>query len=597
MSAATLLEKIQEQLDALQGSWILQCVIDHGSPEPLDADTVPGYDVVVGEYRLSLRKQELPRKYLSSYDPVNITTNLEVDDKAPKLLKLYAEHLNRKTDETWLAVLEELVQVENKLNKKEKKMLKLHWDLRIEKLNDSNPHKGVVLGDYVLSITNAPSFYPGYKLHCPPVPPKLDDGEIFELVRAGKITELEAAVLEYSKHCGNPTSATVGELEAALEKAGAEWFAMEQEIKHIVGQMQLHWHAGVTDNKYKDPVKREVIRQPINDTQWFVLSCMDPIAFHPKGFCFEPPVCLGEVLNEHLGVVAGHYLDIVNVDPANPRSMKRYHALVKQIWALEKAMDQSKPADTQLGFTQVDDVTVKIESLRSKLKYDWLFQIVDAGTPDHAIWPEANMWCRDSLSNGSDLAILYRPKGEELLGFLKIGGHPFQQFHNATITNRLTEEFLNMIGRHTTNVPVFEKTPGYVDLLEAVLEQETKMGQGWSTEGASHQHSLKLNPTPTAYSYLVVFQDLMAPQSTVLGADWVGSFEIKPLYNVAVYRAPSESFALMFTLDGNVRVDALEAGAKGTGLAAQLSKLAVAHLGHTTLEWRETTKLLRACFE
>lgn len=99
------------------------------------------------------------------------------------------------------------------------------------------------------------------------------------------------------------------------------------------------------------------------------------------------------------------------------------------------------------------------------------------------------------------------------------------------------------------------------------------------------------------YNYLVVFQDLMAPQSTVLGADWVGSFEVKPLYNVAVYRAPSESFALMFTLDGNVRVDALEAGAKGTGLAAQLSKLAVAHLGYTTLEWRETTKLLRACFE
>ncbi len=89
----------------------------------------------------------------------------------------------------------------------------------------------------------------------------------------------------------------------------------------------------------------------------------------------------------------------------------------------------------------------------------------------------------------------------------------------------------------------------------------------------------------------------MVPQSTPMACRWVGSFEVQDLYNVAVYRAPSESFALMFTLDGNVRVDALEAGAKGTGLAAQLSKLAVAHLGHTTLEWRETTKLLRACFE
>lgn len=600
MSPEILDEKILEKLGELKSGYVLQCVRDHKRPEPLDADTVPGYDVVVGNYRLSLRNHTPHEKELRNYNPIYVNTDLAVDDEAPKLLKLYAVYLNKRSSESWLAVIEELVVVENKLNKKEKKMLKLHWDLKIEKLNYSNKTNGVVLGKYVLSITIAAGFKPGYKVGCDPSWKPVGDEEIADLRNSDKITPLEASILAYCSVYGNPTPGAKEELEKALVQAEEEWFAMEQEIKHTAGQLQLHWHAGITDNAKHNPVGKEVIRQPLNDTQWFVLGCMDPTALHPKGISVEPAERLLEVSREHLGVIGLLYLDIVEKDLLNPRGMKHYLMLVKEILEMEKTMDQSKPTYSHnhpSSFSPVDDITVKIELRRTQLKNNWLFQIVDAGTPDYAIWPEASVWCRDSLGNGSDLAILCRPKGDRPIGFLKIGGSPFQQFPSAIITNPLTKAFLKMISCMSTNVLPLEKTSGYVDLLEAVLEQETKMEQKWSTEGTAHQHSLKLNPTPTAYSYLVVFQDLMAPQSTVLGADWVGSFEVKPLYNLAVYRSPSENFALMFTVDGNVRLDAVEAGAKGSGLAAKLSKLAVGRLGHTTSEWAETTELLRACFE
>ena len=101
----------------------------------------------------------------------------------------------------------------------------------------------------------------------------------------------------------------------------------------------------------------------------------------------------------------------------------------------------------------------------------------------------------------------------------------------------------------------------------------------------------------TQYSYLVVFQDLMAPQSTPLACRWVGSFEVQDLYNVVVYRAPATSFGLMFVVDSNVQLDAVRAGAQGVGLAAKLSKLAVTQDYHTYPEWSAVTEQLRACFE
>lgn len=633
MSHEILEQKIQEKLNALHGSWLLQCVRDHKRPEPLDDDTVPGYDEVVGDYRLSLRNITSPKRYLSSYDPVNIITNLVVDDEAPKLLKLYADYLNKRSSESWLAVLEELVLVENKLNNKQKEnnMLKLHWDLKIEKLNDDNKTKGVVLGEYVLSVTNAPSFTPGYKFHCSPVLPLVGGSEIVELVSSGKITELEAAVLVYGNSCDKPTSVTVGELEAALKKAEAEWFVMEQEIKNTVGKLQLHWHAGITENAKHNPVGKEVIRQPINDTQWFVLGYTDPTALHPKSIHIEPAERLMEVSREHLGVIGLLYLDIVEKDLRNPRGMKHYLMLVKEILEMEKEMEQSKMNDDNTRC--VDGVTLESESLQKQDKNNqqkqgslqpqspkarddkphgaksysgmhshWLFQIVDASTPKHEFgsW---RVFSRDSLGDGKDLNILYKPKVNDDNGSMTLELLPRLLYPNAVITNELTSAFLKLdiplcLGRDD-----LENTSAYLDLIQAVINQDFKMGMAEfeptkvEEKPKSIEPLVAMHPVPPAYNYLVVFQDLMAPQSTVLGADWVGSFEIKPLYNVAVYRAPSESFSLMFTLDGNVSVDAVEAGAKGTGLAAQLSKLAVAHLGHTTPEWVETTKLLRACFE
>lgn len=99
------------------------------------------------------------------------------------------------------------------------------------------------------------------------------------------------------------------------------------------------------------------------------------------------------------------------------------------------------------------------------------------------------------------------------------------------------------------------------------------------------------------YNYLVVFQDLMAPQSTPMACRWVGSFEVQDLYNVVVYRAPATSFGLLFVVDANVQLDAVRAGAQGSGLAACLSALAVQPLNEPHPQYDEICKQLRSVFE
>lgn len=107
-------EQLKLLLGSLKHSWILRCVRDHGRVDPLYDHTLEGYDVVVGECRLSLTKPKLNKKFLSSYDTAELKPGEEVPEDAPPLIKLYAKYLKDKNEEAWIEVLQELVQVDRK---------------------------------------------------------------------------------------------------------------------------------------------------------------------------------------------------------------------------------------------------------------------------------------------------------------------------------------------------------------------------------------------------------------------------------------------------------------------------------------------------
>lgn len=98
----------------MRQSWILRCVRDHGRADPLYDDTIDGYDVVVGGCRLSLTKPKLNKKFLSSYNTAELKQEDVVPEDAPLLLKLYAKYLKDKTEQSWIDVIQELVQVDRK---------------------------------------------------------------------------------------------------------------------------------------------------------------------------------------------------------------------------------------------------------------------------------------------------------------------------------------------------------------------------------------------------------------------------------------------------------------------------------------------------
>ena len=77
-------------------------------------DTIDGCDVVVGGCRLSLTKPKLNKKFLSSYNTAELKQEDVVPEDAPLLLKLYAKYLKDKTEQSWIEVLQELVQVDRK---------------------------------------------------------------------------------------------------------------------------------------------------------------------------------------------------------------------------------------------------------------------------------------------------------------------------------------------------------------------------------------------------------------------------------------------------------------------------------------------------
>ncbi len=118
MSIANPIRTKREQLKLLLGSlrqsWILRCVRDHGRVDPLYDDTIDGYDVVVGGCRLSLTKPKLNKKFLSSYNTAELKQEDVVPEDAPLLLKLYAKYLKEKTEQSWIDVIQELVQVDRK---------------------------------------------------------------------------------------------------------------------------------------------------------------------------------------------------------------------------------------------------------------------------------------------------------------------------------------------------------------------------------------------------------------------------------------------------------------------------------------------------